>query len=116
MALVATGLFSLPNSHALSGPKYFVFSFVCVFGFRADFFVIGFSCKIWKSSIPLFLCTCAVFFCKKRKSILKNGISSLGIIFICTLVISRAEPKDQSHRFLQPELVEYLAVVDGCHK
>ena len=23
---------------------------------------------------------------------------------------------DQSHRFLQPELAEYLAVVDGCHK
>lgn len=96
MARVATGLFSLPNSHALSGFKYFVFLFVCVFGFRADFFVIGFSCKIWKSSVPSFLCACAVFFYKKKKYILKKGISSLGVIFICMLIVSRAEPMDQS--------------------
>lgn len=93
MALVATGLFSLPNSHALPGVKYFIFFLICVFGFRADFFVIGFSCKMWKSSIPLFLCACAVLF--RKKSVLKNEISSLGIIFICMLVISRAEPKDK---------------------
>lgn len=39
------------NSHALSGVKYFVFSlFVFFFRFRAEIFVIGFSCKTWKSS------------------------------------------------------------------
>lgn len=75
---------------ALSTSFFFL---VRVFGFRADIFVIAFSCKIWKSSIPLFLCACAVLF--RKKSILKNEISSLGVVFICTLVISRAERKDQ---------------------
>lgn len=79
MALVATGLFSLPNSHAFPGVKYLIFFLVCVFGFRADFFEIGFSCKIWKSSASLFLCACAVLFLKKIKVYLKINFLHLAL-------------------------------------